>query len=74
MYINTETASVTLTFEIFEIGLLFYTASLTNVTLTFEIGTCRLDMLNTCAILFENSSMHKESTVWTRKHVYKHRN
>ena len=42
------------------------TASVTSVTLTFAIGawffrtTRRLDMLNTCAILFENPSMHKE--------------
>ena len=62
MYINTETASVTLTFEI---GALFYTAS---VTLIFKIGawffraTWRIDMLNTCVILFENPSKRELQT------------
>ena len=37
----------------------------------FFHATCRLDILNTCAILFENPSMHKEITAWTRKHAYK---
>ena len=59
MHINNQAKSVTLTFKM---GAWFFQA------------THNLDMLNTCAKLFQNSSVRKEITAWKWKHAYKHWN